>query len=219
MSKKIDNGIRVYESLDLTAMSPTEAVRAMPPPGTKMLIRVTKIGPRTPDGRPIEGTWLPVDYEWMIRETEASLRPHFPPLDATPEPGTLAWHSRTVLNEIAELRQFIAAGGNADPQVGIALGLRLGRMIEHARVDVNLGNHIREGVPVPSRRRQGGYVRGKQLTDAAAKDYATIVKHFQRWQQSDELQEQYRTSAEYIRKKTGFSRTKIYNHLKTKASR
>lgn len=216
MSKKIiaDNGISRIESFDLLAMSPTEAVEALPPAGTKMLMRVM-VGPRNQEGkRPFDGTWRVVDFEWLIRDTEASLRPHLPPGDATPEPLTLPWFARTILTEIAELRSFISKGGNADPQVGIALGWHLGDMIRDAQRHINDGDHIRTGVTTRKGRRKGGQKTGAHTKTTAADNRQRIARAYAQWQSSDDLRDDHPVATRYIADIVGLSLRTVQNHLK-----
>ena len=68
--------------------------------------------------------------------------------------------------------------------------------------------------------KRGGLVRGAQIAKQAAQDDAPIAKYLRRWQQSDELQNEWRSPATYIQNQLpNLDRRKIERRTQTLRSR
>ena len=63
------------------------------------------------------------------------------------------------------------------------------------------------------RAQKGGATRGRQLAEDARKRDAVIRKFARKWRNSDDLQEQFRSAASYVVKKTGLKRRTVERRL------
>jgi hypothetical protein len=82
------------------------------------------------------------------------------------------------------------------------------------RAIVKLRPEARLGSAVRTARRSGGRARGQQLAADATKHDATIRKYHRQWQQSDELQDEYRSAVAFIRTKTNLATRTIQRAIR-----
>jgi hypothetical protein len=103
---------------------------------------------------------------------------------ASPTINTAAWHAQQVIDGAPIVRDLIAEG-NAEHAAGFAL-----------RVGWHFAQLVANVAREPHRR--GGLARARQQLKAATQRDAEIVRLARRWQASEELQDQFRSSAAYI---------------------
>jgi hypothetical protein len=136
--------------------------------------------------------WLPVGFEGMVRDAEQFWRAHAPPAGALPEPLTLAWYARNILDYIKRLREAIAANASIE---GVVLdAIRLGKETEDAKWRFNRGDHVRRHVKIVTTNRvsarkprpRGNSISDQEITATARRLrrttlYAPTLEHSTRW--------------------------------------
>lgn len=124
-----------------------------------------------------------------------------------------SWPEETaavILGEIERARQLAALP--APPDVLICIGIRIGRLVtEAARAAWPIVTHGRARQRAQS---AGGRARGRQRAQQAAREDAVIRKRLREWQASDVLQDEYRSPAAYIARRTSLPRRTIERRLR-----
>lgn len=118
------------------------------------------------------------------------------PTRTTKRDRTRALHSMHTLLWVAEARRYLALG-RENARLAAHAALMVGLFANNTGVEVALGRNARQ------RARAGGAARGAQIAQEARRNDATIARYYRRWQQSDELQDQFRSGAAYVKAQTG----------------
>lgn len=116
----------------------------------------------------------------------------------SPRPHTQRWYALKILEHIGFAR---AAFANREAQSAATAAFVVGLFAG--------------GLKTQDRRiKAGAQARGKQLSEDALADARDWIKHKRKYEQSDSLQEQYRSLVSYLRAQTGRSERTIRRGLK-----
>ena len=96
----------------------------------------------------------------------------------------------------------------------LALGHENARLATHAALLAGLyANDAAANAVIAEKPRKGGRTRGAQKSQEAAQHDDALRRHYQRWRKSEELQDDFKTPAGYLRDQTGLSRATVYRRL------